>query len=265
MSIFPLCAATAGAAMILGPVVAAIVYSTIARPRARTGSWIASWPGFFAGAGLMLAVLCAKPFFHGEPAGDVAWHGLPLVEKAVGVGLFAALAEEIVRFSLGLALFRRVRTGPPIALAVMFALGWGGLESLVLGIQLLVHAGELLQSLDPSRIALPALPLLQVVERASAIVFHIAVCIFVVGASRSRPGRALGTFAAATIAHATIDAVVYWYKVPIEHALAAGDFPRVIGGSLEMEGIFLAAASMMLMAARRAVSSRPGEAASPGS
>ena len=176
-----------------------------------------------------------------------------IVLSCSGAGLLAGLVEESVRFGAGAFLFRAARELRPLRAAVLFGIGWGGMEAAMTGLGSL---STIVDAINEGMVAPSAwLPLAGLVERASAILLHVAFTAFAARAAASRPRAAFGIFAATIGVHAAIDAGV--------RAISLRDLDGANAVLLEIYfgicalAVFAIAARLKTSSARRAESLAP--------
>lgn len=231
---FPLAAGLALFLETAGPLVAVTLVAWRLRPRAEAGVWAAGPAGVAIGVASFALVLVVKE-------GVVALvPGLP-TSSGLALGLFVGVLEESVRFVAAFALFRSA-TGRPLVAGALAGLGWGAAEIVPV---LLAQARHL--PLD----APPAVWLLVPVERAGAILLHVALSGFAVAAAmafaRAARTRAAALFAAAVSAHALLDA---WVVLMARRYGAELDAGRATG-MIVLEAVFVAGGALALVAAAR--------------
>lgn len=238
------------------------------RPREQAGgAWAAGLAALPVGAALFLCVLVIKgviadlvPSLTHPP--DPGW--TPLLVHGLVAGAFVGVAEEVVRFGAAIALFRGAR-GKPVTTGALFALGWGGVEILlVVWRQVSTYVFLIKLFGGPSSVRMPFVPLLVPVERFGALTLHLALTGFAVAAAmalaRGRAALALGLFAGATAIHALLDAWVRVMYVRHGSLVDAGDV-RGIPGTLLLEAVFVTGAVVALVLAARLPA--PTEATAP--
>lgn len=253
--------AAAGTALLLetlGPVLAVVAVAWGLRARVEARVRAAGLAGVAAGAVLFLLVLLAKgmvvdrvPALKAAP--DPDW--LSRVSHGVVAGLFAAIAEETVRFAGAAWLFRPAK-GSPLRAGALYGLGWGGVECLFVAARQLAAVRLALALHDGAGdVPMPFAPLLVPIERAGAMILHVALAGAAVAAvmrlARGRVRTCFALFAAAVVAHAALDAWVHVLFTAWGPRFDAGE-PGGVAGILVMEAGFLAGSvAVLALVARR--------------
>ncbi len=259
--------ATLVAQLVAPPIVVGVV-ALVRRPRDRCGVRAAGLSGAAAGAGLFLLAWIAKQLALMAGLQPILGDGLAgsLLLHALGVGLLAGVAEESIRFGACSAIFRRAGRCRPLETGLLFGLGWGAMESALVGLR---AASEFAQTLSSEAgawaVNMPLLPLMSAVERWIAIVFHVSISAWAVrAASRSGGAARVGAFAAAVAVHAVVDAVVRAFYVPANVALEEGPASRALSLLVAMELAFAGLTAGTFAVAWRLKADPPGSP-SPGS
>jgi len=242
----------------LGPVVAVAWVAWRLRPRAVANAWASGLGGVAAGAGLMgVAFVLKQVVLILGLAKALALTDTPapsdMIRTAALAGLLAGVAEEVVRFGAGAALFRRTSGAAPLLAGALFALGWGGIESAVLLLRAL--PGATMMAADPS-VHLPGwLPLFALVERVGAIFLHLALTTAAVRASSElrvgRAGVAAALFLGAVLLHAAIDAAVHGLYLLTTPLIDAMEWGSVAARLVPLEGGFVLVTALLLWRASK--------------
>lgn len=264
---FPLSAFVAIVLQLFGPAVFIAAIALALRPGRVAGSWVAGPGAALVGAALFLFAMVLKLVLRQTGVvelGGSGMAGMALVRESIVLGLFAGITEEVVRFAAAALLFQRVaaaldpeRELRPMHVALLFGLGWGGVEALITGLTALQQTVGILEAANGSLegIPIPFFPLVGATERFFAIMLHIALSAIAARAAGEiacrRAGRALAFFAAAVSIHAAVDAVVHYHAEPARRAFAFEDYPRGVRGFLILELWFAAGAITTFAWARR--------------
>lgn len=263
---FPLSAFVAINLQLFGPVVVIAVIALALRPGRVAGSWVAGPGAAAVGAALFVFAMVLKLLLRQIGVADLAEasSGMALVRDSLAVGAFASITEEVVRFTAAALLFRRVAVAldpalelRPLHVALMFGLGWGGVEAVITGLTALLQTMSVLEMANGNyaEIPIPFFPLVGAVERFFAIMLHVALSALAARAAGElacrRAGYALLFFAAAFVIHGAVDAVVHYHAMPATRALAFEDYPRGVRGFLVLELWFAAGAIFSFAWARR--------------
>lgn len=248
----------AAALATLVPPAAAVLVWLKWKPRAAANAWASGLGGFVAGAALMgFAFLLKQAVLILGLAKTLALTDTPapgeMARTAILAGLLAGIAEELVRFGAGAALFRRTSGAKPLLAGALFALGWGGIESALLMLRALPGAAAM--AADPTAHLPGWLPLFALIERVGAWLLHLALTAAAVrAASDLRVGagrRALALFAGAVVLHAAIDATVHGLYLFATPAIDAMEWGTVAARLVPLEGGFVIVTALLFVAALR--------------
>lgn len=272
---FPLSAFVAIVLQLFGPVVFIAMIALVLRPGRVAGSWVAGPGAAPVGAALFLLAMLLKLALRKTGVvelGEDGMSGMALVRDSIVHGVFASVTEEVVRFAAAALLFRRVAVAldpehalRPMHVALLFGLGWGGVEAAITGLTALVQTVGILEMADGNldEIPIPFFPLVGAAERLFAIMLHIALSAIAARAAGEiacrRAGHALAFFAAAVVIHAAVDAVVHYHATPARRAFEFEDYPRGVHGFLLLELWFAGGAITSFAWARRLGAARARE------